>query len=482
MTEQAPELPPPTAPYDVAERFLADTCTHPDALTLRYWRGTFWCWAGSHWAEQSRDHIRALLYDFTKCAIYVRKTKEGPQLMPWCPNDRRVSALVDALKAASALPDDIEPGSWLVERQSGKTIALQNGLLEVNGRKLVPHTPLFFNTLALSFAYDAAAECPNWDGFMADLWGNGEEPLALEEALGAAIAGKLDLHRILVLVGAPRSGKSTISAIFEALAGRPNVASPNLIGLTDDKTLASVIGKSLVVIGDVRAMGGKEPHIAEVLLKISGGDSFTIDRKYKDPWTGRLLALIVMVSNELPTIRDASGALPARYLTLILQKSWKGREDLGLRERLLGELPGILNHALDGLDELEKNGRFTEPAASREIAEELSDMASPMARFLEERCIVDADHSAPVDELWREYNSWAQQYHEATVGKDLFGKRLHAAIPEVTRTQQRVSDGRRIWKYSGVRLARDADGLARVAAAAKRQWGVTPRVVEGDER
>jgi len=58
-------------------------------------------------------------------------------------------------------------------------------------------------------------------------------------------------------------------------------------------------------------IGNKTDHaaIAENLLRISGGDTVTIDRKYKAAWTGRLPTRFLILSNELPHLADASTAL-----------------------------------------------------------------------------------------------------------------------------------------------------------------------------
>jgi putative DNA primase/helicase len=52
--------------------------------------------------------------------------------------------------------------------------------------------------------------------------------------------------------------------------------------------------------------------VVERLLSVSGEDSLTIDRKYREPWTGRLPTRFVIMSNELPRLSDSSGALASR--------------------------------------------------------------------------------------------------------------------------------------------------------------------------
>jgi len=479
-------LPPPIAPVPVAQAFVASRYIQADAMTLAYWRGDFYAWAGTHWGKQSRDGVRALLYEFTTGAAY---NKEG-KTMPWLPNARRINDLMDALKAVCRVPDELQPPCWLDGRSSGHIVACRNGLLVIARRKLLPHTPQYFNLASLPYDFDPDAKCVGWDAFMKQLWRDDDEPvLALEEFLGCIVAGKNDLQRILVLIGPPRSGKSTILKVIEHLVGVPNAVAIQLCKLTNDKTLSSLIGKTVCLIPDMRATAGKMPEIAEVLLSVSGQDSFTIDRKYKDAWSGYLDTPIVMASNELPAIRDASGALPARYLPIVMTESWLGREDRMLQPRLLAELPGILNRALDGLDDLIQTGRFTEPSVSTDTVENLAEMASPMKRFIAEHLVVmpeggdPSEYTAPVKEIYRAYQRWAQENGEPAISLITFGQRFHAAVPSIKRAQPRGDNSERISSYSGVILRNRETEQARVARQAlaqlqqRREGGV--RVIEG---
>ncbi|OEV19699.1 hypothetical protein AN219_27705, partial [Streptomyces nanshensis] len=74
----------------------------------------------------------------------------------------------------------------------------------------------------------------------------------------------------------------------------------------------------------------------------------------------------MVLSNELPNFGDSSGVIARRFVVLTMTASWLGREDTTLTGKLAAEMPGILNWALDGLARLERNGRITEPASSRD--------------------------------------------------------------------------------------------------------------------
>jgi hypothetical protein len=89
----------------------------------------------------------------------------------------------------------------------------------------------------------------------------------------------------------------------------------------------------------------------------------------------------LMMSNDTPTFSDRSGALGGRMIYLKFDQSFYGREDVSLTDKLLHELPGILNWALDGLERLDGRGRFTEPASGQAEAEAVRRLSDPDRLF-----------------------------------------------------------------------------------------------------
>ncbi|MGV7240926.1 hypothetical protein [Caballeronia sp. M23-90] len=110
-----------------------------------------------------------------------------------------------------------------------------------------------------------------------------------------------------------------------------------------------------------------------------------------------------MLSNELPRLNDASGALSSRFVIVTLQNSFLGKEDHGLKDRLLGELPGIFNWAIQGWRDLNQRGYFVEPASSRDAVEELAALTSPTRRFVGNRCTVGPGKTVGVGDI---YAAW----------------------------------------------------------------------------
>jgi putative DNA primase/helicase len=433
-------LPPPTAPLKVAVQFFADNHALPDGGKALYrWRGSWWAWRTSHWEEIAEEALRAQVYEFTAGATYIDAEK-GVQ--DWDANDRRVSDVVDALISVCLLADAVEQPSWLDGRTSGVLIPCANGLYDLESDVLLPHSPLLFNVAAVPFAYDPDASEPvEWNKFTKSVWPNSPESIdRLEEWMGYVVSGRTHLHKILFIQGPPRGGRGTIGRILGKLLGPGSTCGPTLASIgsgEDGFGLAPFIGKALAVIGDARFTGKNIVVAIERLLSISGEDTLTINRKYKGHWIGKLIARIMIFSNELLKLPDASTAIISRLVPLLMTISWLGKEDLQLEDKLSRELPGILNRALAGLKRLNANGgKFTPVERADAMLQDLEALASPVLAFVRELCELGADHEEECRGLYRSYKQWCTDNGHKVPSSAVFGKNLFAAFPDITKRRK----------------------------------------------
>jgi putative DNA primase/helicase len=449
----------PRAPYDTA-RLFRNTAFAPVGRrsTLHYHRGSFYLWNGSAYLELADADLRSHLYDFLdRCVMVDEDEKERP----FKPTARRVSDIIDALKAAANLSGKVNAPAWLdvvgIKIDPADIIACSNGLLHLPRLELIQHSPAFFNYNALSFPYDAEAALPTqWLAFLDDLWPEDPESIAtLQEIFGLCLTTETRHQKAFLLIGPRRSGKGTIGRVLVALANRPNTASPTLASLGERFGLQPLIGKLLAVISDARIGAKVDQHaIAEAILRITGEDDVTSDRKHKEAWTGRMQTRFFVISNELPRLADASGAFASRFIILRLIKSFYGREDQTLTDRLLTELPGILNWSLEGLDRLKERGCFVQPASAAQAVQELEDLSSPINAFIRERCLIGPTGSIETNRLFEAWIAWCKTQgrdHPGTIQS--FGKELRAAFPALTTEQHRAEeDSRRLRFYQGISL------------------------------
>jgi putative DNA primase/helicase len=197
-------LPAPSQPMAVARALAAARYTHAtDAPTLFHWRGGWWEWRTTRWIEAERAAIRAAAYEFTEHATYAT-AEEGKPPRAWAPTRNKITDLLDALAGVAHLSQAVPMPSWLDgTAYNGLLVSCSNGLLDVGARKLLEHTPQFFNATSVPFAYDRAAPAPaEWLAFLNVLWTDDqgctdhESIRALQEWFGYVISGRLDLHKI----------------------------------------------------------------------------------------------------------------------------------------------------------------------------------------------------------------------------------------------------------------------------------------------
>ena len=430
--------------------------------TLQYCSNAFWRWEMSKYIEVSENGMRQTIYNFLRDA---KKLNDSGHLDNFNPTKFKVDQIFDALRAICHFDHSPASGTiWVDGRREPDPrylISFGNGLLDIrewllnSNVGLIPHTPLLLNVNSLDFDFAPHAPEPQeWLKFLNTIWPEDTESVqTLQEWIGYLLTQDTRQHKILLIVGPPRSGKGTIGRVLHELLGVFNVVGPTLSSLGGEFGLQPLLNKMLATISDARLNGrGNNSLIIERLLSISGEDPLTINRKFLPSLTIQLPTRIMMMSNELPDMRDASGALAKRYIVLTLQKSWFGQEDTDLFNRLRAELPSILLWALRGLAQLQQRGKFLQPSSSAQTVEELEAMTSPIKAFISERCEIKPHASVSVAVLFEAWRNWCSATGYPQSGNvQSFGKNLRAAFPEVAMSRP-LQDHARERCYMGISL------------------------------
>lgn len=426
--------------------------TGPEGLVLRHSSDVFYQHRDTHYAEMEGNTVRSALWDFLDRA---RTTTRAGAVVPFMPAPTQISGVADALKAITHLAD-VRPPLWLddcVGPDPIDVVSLRNGLFHIPTRALLPHTSKFFTLNTLPFAFDCDAEAPNWEQFLADVWGDDQEMIdTLQEMLGYLIASDTSMQKMFMLIGPRRSGKGTIGRVINALIGKENISGPTLASLTTNFGLQPLIGKLVAIVSDARAPGRDHQTIVERLLMISGQDSITVDRKNLDAWVGEMTARVVVMSNESLQLGDSSGALVGRFVVLQMHRSFYGTEDTHLTNRLLGELPGIFNWALEGRERLYKRGFFVQPAGSADAVEEMTKLNSPITEFMDVCCELGHDFTELKDMVFSAYKKWCFKNDRKATNKVQFSKQLYSTSNQVSGMRPRDGAGGLVQVYSGLKL------------------------------
>ena len=444
-----------------AEAFVREFADHADGRTLHCHAGEFYRWDGSRYTTVEELALRSQLQPWLHDAWTVTRKRDGERYYRhWKPFDSHsgtIKQALDAVRDHVHIPETTVLPSWMGatsdDPPSDEILSCKSMMLHIPTGMVLQPTPRFFNTCALTFDYDAEAATPaRWIKFLDEVFDCDSESIELlQEWMGYLLTADTSQQKILLMVGPRRSGKGTIARVLRELVGPDNVASPTTTGLSGVFGLQPLIGKSLAVVSDARFHGEGVATVVERMLCISGEDAITIDRKYLGSVTMKLPTRFMILSNEIPRLHDNSTALAGRFLILQLRRSFYGQEDVGLTDKLISELPGILNWALGGWSRLQTRGHFVAPATSNEATAELEDLGSPVGAFVRENCIVGPGYRVDVDILYSKWQQWCtQDGRSMSTTKTTFGRDLRAVVPGVKR--RRGTEDRTF--YEGVGLQR----------------------------
>ena len=439
-------------------------------MTLRFWREEWHRWDGTAYRIFPDKELRAELTESAKAEldrlnIIAQKLAHDGKPPPAVRKvtGRLIADVAHALASLTVLPARIEAPAWIgVDGpfSADEFLACRNGLVHlpslVAGKEhFTPSTPRFFSPNCLDFAFDLKAPAPAaWLRFLAELFPDDAESIAtLQEWVGCLLTPDTRQQKILLLVGPRRSGKGTIARVIRALVGADSVTCPTLSSLGTNFGLWPLIGKTVAMIQDARLSGRTDAAaVAERLLSISGEDAQTIDRKNLPHVTAKLYTRFMLFTNELPKLHDSSGALPGRMILLRLTRSWYGKEDTALTDRLLTELPGILLWAIAGWQRLRDRGCFIQPTAGKGMIGELADLASPVGAFVRDCCNVGPGCQVEKAMLYERWKTWCQgQGRDHPGDAATFGRNLRAVVPTIGESYPRT-DGRRAYTYEGIGL------------------------------
>jgi putative DNA primase/helicase len=458
-------------------------------IKYRYWQEEWWRWYGPEYRRVPAKEIRAMVTQAIKeefnrlhheeMQSYVQnkmarargavegdkgENDKGPPLV------RKVTTgitnnTVHALEGISLLQGAVEPPSWISGEgafPARELLITPNQLFHipslVDGAEHFSCSPTLnlFCLQTLDYPFDLNAPKPEaWFEFLAQLWPKDQASIAtLQEWMGYFLTSDTRQQKILMLVGPKRSGKGTLMRVIAAMLGKGNVAAPTLSSLATNFGLWPLIGKTAAFISDARLSKRTDTAVVtERLLSISGEDPITVDRKNLSPVTLKLSVRFIVATNELPRLADASGALTGRIVLLRLSESWYGKENIGLTDKLLKELPGILLWAIAGWKRLRERGHFMQPASGNDLLGEMEDLSSPVAAFVRECCFVGPGYRAAIGDLFSRWKTWCERKGRTQPGyENTLGRDLLAAVSGLSRCRPTDGDGERYRGYNGIAL------------------------------
>ncbi|MBF0383682.1 MAG: hypothetical protein HQL69_21895 [Magnetococcales bacterium] len=359
------------------------------------------------------------------------------------PTKSTVESILDLIKT-----ECFKPGHQF--NVDTRTINVLNGELHFQdgGWKLFQHYRENYRTTQLPTHYDATATAPRFCQFLDEIFHEDEDAaqkiLAVIELLGYSILTTAHLEKFVLLIGAGANGKSVLLAVVEALVGRESISAVQPSQFDNKFQRAHLHGKLVNIVTEIAE--GAEIHDAQ-LKAIVSGELTTAEHKHKSPFDFTPFSTCWFGTNHMPHTRDFSEALFRRAIILTFNQKFYGtKRDVHLKSKLITELPGILNLALDGAKRILTHGGFTTVGSSEEAKKKWRVEADQVAQFAEECCTMEAGGIATSQEIWRAYQCWTSDAGiKRSLNRGNFTNRLERLGVERSRD-------RKVRMWSGISL------------------------------
>lgn len=338
-----------------------------------------------------------------------------------------------------------------------------NGVLDLQTGEHRTSERCDYITAVLGAAYDPAATCPRWLQFLDEVFAGDTELIAfIQRAVGYSLTGDTREQKLFLCFGHGENGKSKFLDVLSHLLGEYAASAPFD---TFDAGRRSEATNDLAALKSARLVtvieSDEDRRLAEARVKaVTGQDAISCRFLYGEYFTYRPQFKIWMAMNHKPVITGTDNGIWRRIRLIPFTQSFKDRADLTIGEKLLAELPGILNWALAGLKAWQRDGLGTAKAiddATNEYRRE-SDLVS---QWLEECTEPNIDGRMPAGDAIDSYAAWCKRNgYRAPTSRSL-GRRLSEIGIDLGISVIR-SNGLRY--YIGVRLLEHDSAVSAVSA------------------
>jgi putative DNA primase/helicase len=262
--------------------------------------------------------------------------------------------------------------------------------------------------------FDKEADCPEWSRFIRSVTG-GDRSLALylQMISGYLLPAGNPLQKMFIIYGPAATGKTTFVEVIQELMGtyarRTTIHTFNGSGTRN--ALAGLQFNRLAIIDEND--GEESGQLSGALIKqVISGEKVEVRYLYREFFEYAVRFKILNTTNHLPSFKNFDDGIKRR-LTVVpfLNKIPEYERDPELKERLLSELPGILNWAIKGWYLVEKYG-LQMPLKIEKLLNEYSRNYNSLERFLHHSCRRRVGEELQSIELYQSYREYCRIHGE----------------------------------------------------------------------
>lgn len=384
-------------------------------------------------------------------AASEKQAKSKTQLIKFAIGSGNTSKINGMLTQAephlAATADLLDADPWMLN--------CLNGTVDLRTLELRPHTQSDLLTKLVPIAYDPVAACPIWERFVSEIFGGDAQMVDfLQRSLGYSLTGITTEQLVFILHGSGSNGKSVLLETIAAVLSDYAQQCPSDTFVSNDKgshipnDIARLVGSRFVSIVETE----QDRKLAEGLVKqATGGDRLVARFLHKEWFEFTPKFKLWMATNHKPRVRGNDNAIWRRLRLLPFLITFADPEeakddqpikDRGLKNKLMNELPGILNWMIRGCIMWQNEGLLQAPKAVLEATTEYRESQDVASGFVWDACHVHVSAQCAVAELYKAYKKWCDDNGETPVS----AKALGTALDEKGFRPDKGSAGKRMRK------------------------------------
>lgn len=430
-------------------------------LQIIYYKKKFYIWDGKAWIKHTKDEV----YN-----IIIRTAHDNDDFL----DDTKDSTIRDIIKnlAAICYVDTFKKGK---SRTTPDELGVfykshTNGILRIQVEKndiavrLIPFDCDILVTSTRDYPYDPSAQCPHFLHFLGAILPD-EEIFCVQEFMGLTLLPINPTQKFFIYFGEGGNGKSSLVLAHQQMLGEDDISYVPLKEFLPNSKFGLVLteDKNLNIAEELDDYG----YLASSALKnyVTQG-KIIVQEKHQNLYSIKATAKLLFSTNSIPTFRDHTDGLIRRIEIVPFTRQFLNpvERDERFSEddywKNIGELPGILSWAIEGLKRLAQNNwSFTSSPRRKEILENYKQTSNPAAQFLKDNLEACSTRSEFCSEIFRRYERHCKTFNILPETDIHFGRLVRKVFPLAIQTKSSKQDGKNVrsrsWK--GIRFKTSDD-------------------------
>ncbi len=320
-------------------------------------------------------------------------------------------------------------------------IPVKNGVYDFEKKVLLEHSPAYRFTYQFPVIFDAKAKSEKTDVFLKQVL-NDDQYQTIQEWMGYYFYRLYSFKKATIFVGEGDTGKTTLLETIMHLVGKENISSVSLQKMTSDKFAAAhLYEKHANLVDELSARDISDTGNFKIA---TGGGSIAGEYKFGNQFSFQNYSKFTFACNKIPDVKDFDDEayfnrwMVIRFENTIAKKIPNFIQTLTTEE----ERSGLFNFAMQGLERLLEQGRFTYAKSAIDTKLEMMRSGSSIATFVAARVEQDVGAEITKEDMYEAYTAHCGMNSLAAETMKMFSSKFLFYVSYATEGLITTLDGR----------------------------------------